>query len=134
MISNEYQEHSLLDLIMKVNGCDKKTALEKLRKDYLKIDDKVYTGYADLTYSIKDDEKGNDCIFLKYDLIALAYYKCTYYHRHGDTERTIEWTKENGKQAEYLLLPRVLYRDNKFYIVDQKQVIGKIIIPRNKTN
>lgn len=120
MISNEYQEHSLLDLIMKVNGCDKKTALEKLRKDYLKIDDKVYTGYADLTYSIKDDEKGNDCIFLKYDLIALAYYKCTYYHRHGDTERTIEWTKENGKQAEYLLLPRVLYRDNKFYIVDQK--------------
>lgn len=120
MISNEYQEHSLLDLIMKVNGCDKKTALEKLRKDYLKIDDKVYTGYADLTYGIKDDEKGNDCIFLKYDLIALAYYKCTYYHRHGDTERTIEWTKENGKQAEYLLLPRVLYRDNKFYIVDQK--------------
>lgn len=120
MISNEYQELSLLDLIMKVNGCDEKTALEKLRKEYLKIDDKVYTGYADLTYSIKDDEKGNDCIFLKYDLIALAYYKCTYYHRHGDTERTIEWTKENGKQAEYLLLPRVLYRDNKFYIVDQK--------------
>lgn len=120
MISNEYQELSLLDLIMKVNGCDKKTALEKLRKDYLKIDDKVYTGYADLTYGIKDDKKGNDCIFLKYDLIALAYYKCTYYHRHGDTERTIEWTKENGKQAEYLLLPRVLYRDNKFYIVDQK--------------
>lgn len=118
MISNEYQEHSLLDLIMKVNGCDKKTALEKLRKDYLKIDDKVYTGYADLTYGIKDDEKGNDCIFLKYDLIALAYYKCTYYH-NGDTERTIEWTKENGKQAEYLLLPRVLYRDGKFYIVDQ---------------
>lgn len=120
MISSEYQELSLLDLIMKVNGCDEKTALEKLRKEYLKIDDKVYTGYADLTYGIKDDEKGNDCIFLKYDLIALAYYKCTYYHRHGDTERTIEWTKENGKQAEYLLLPRVLYRDNKFYIVDQK--------------
>lgn len=120
MISSEYHELSLLDLIMKVNGCDEKTALEKLRKEYLKIDDKVYTGYADLTYGIKDDEKGNDCIFLKYDLIALAYYKCTYYPRHGDTERTIEWTKENGKQAEYLLLPRVLYRDNKFYIVDQK--------------
>lgn len=120
MISSEYQEQSLLDLIMKVNGCDENTALEKLKKEYLKIDDNVYTGYADLTYSIKDDEKGKDCIFLKYDLIALAYYKCTYYHRHGDTDRTIEWTKENGKQAEYLLLPRVLYRDNKFYIVDQK--------------
>lgn len=118
MISSEYQEQSLLDLIMKVNGYDEDKALEKLRKDYLKIDDKVYTGYADLTYSIKDDEKGNDCIFLKYDLIALAYYKCTDYERHGDTERTIEWTKEN-EEVEYLLLPRVLYRDNKFYIVDQ---------------
>lgn len=132
MISNEYQKLSLLDLIMKVNGYDKKTALEKLRKDYLKIDDKVYTGYADLTYSIKDDEKGNDCVFLKYDLIALAYYKCTDYVRHSDTERTIEWTKENGKQAEYLLLPRVLYRDNKFYIVDQKTGDWKDYNPKNQ--
>lgn len=132
-ISSEYQEQSLLDLIMKVNGCDKKTALEKLKNDYLKIDDKVYTGYADLTYSIKDDEKGNDCVFLKYDLIALAYYKCTYYHRHSDTERTIEWTKENGKQAEYLLLPRVLYRNNTFYIVDQKTGDWKDYNP-NKQN
>lgn len=132
MISNEYQELSLLDLIMKVNGCDEKTALEKLKNEYLKIDDKVYTGYTDLTYSIKDDEKGNDCIFLKYDLIALAYYKCTYYHRHSDTERTIEWTKENGKQAEYLLLPRVLYRDNKFYIVDQITGDWKDYNPKNQ--
>lgn len=116
MISSEYQEHSLLDLIMKVNGYDEDKALEKLRKDYLKIDDKVYTGYADLTYSIKDDEKGKGCVFLKYDLIALAYYKCTYYRKE---DRIIEWTKENGEQAEYLLLPRVLYRDGKFYIVDQ---------------
>ena len=118
MISSEYQKHSLLDLIMKIYGLNKEQALEKLRTEYLKIDDKVYTGYADLTYSIKDDEKGNDCVFLKYDLIALAYYKCTDYERHGDTERTIEWTKEN-EEVEYLLLPRVLYRDNKFYIVDQ---------------
>lgn len=116
MISNEYQEHSLLDLIMKIYGLNKEQALEKLRKEYLKIDDKVYTGYADLTYSIKDDEKGKGCVFLKYDLIALAYYKCTYYRKE---DRIIEWTKENGEQAEYLLLPRVLYRDGKFYIVDQ---------------
>lgn len=120
MISNEYQEHSLLDLIMKVNGCDEDEALEKLRKDYLKIDDKVYTGYADLTYSIKDDEKGNDCVFLKYDLVALAEYQCTYYLYHGDTEREIEWKKKGDSKVEYLLLPRVLYRDGKFYIVDQK--------------
>lgn len=116
MISSEYQDHSLLDLIMKVNGCDEDNALEELKEKYLKIDNKVYTGYADLTYSIKDDEKGNDCVFLKYDLIALAYYKCTDYQ-----DRTIEWTKENGKQAEYLLVPSVLYKfsDKKFYIVDQ---------------
>lgn len=119
MISSEYQAHSLLDLIMKVNGCDEKTALEKLKDDYLKIDDKVYTGYADLTYSIKDDEKGNDCIFLKYDLIALADYECTYYHRNFDTSRVIAWKKKDGGEVKYILLPSVLYRDKKFYIVDQ---------------
>lgn len=119
MISSEYKKLSLLDLIMKVNGCDEKTALEKLRKDYLKIDDKVYTGYADLTYSIKDDEKGNDCIFLKYDLIALADYECTYYHRNFDTSREIAWKKKDGGEVKYILLPSVLYRDKKFYIVDQ---------------
>ena len=120
MISSEYQKQSLLDLIMKVNGCDKETALKKLKNDYLKIDNKVYTGYADLTYSIKDYEKGNDCVFLKYDLVALAEYQCTYYLYHGDTEREIEWKKKGDSKVEYLLLPRVLYRDGKFYIVDQK--------------
>ena len=121
MISSEYQELSLLDLIMKVNGCDEKTALEKLRKEYLKIDDKVYTGYADLTYSIKDDEKGNDSIFLKYDLIALADYECTHYNYNYDDAWTsdVAWKKKDGGEVKYILLPRVLYRDKKFYIVDQ---------------
>lgn len=122
MISSEYKKLSLLDLIMKVNGCDEKTALEKLRKEYLKIDDKVYTGYADLTYGIKDDEKGNDCIFLKYDLIALADYECTHYNYNYDFDRTwdVAWKKKGSGNAGYLLLPKVLYRDGKFYIVDQK--------------
>ncbi len=120
MISSEYQAHSLLDLIMKVNGCDEKTALEKLKDDYLKIDDKVYTGYADLTYSIKDDEKGNGGVFLKYDLIALADYECTYCHYHGNTDRTLAWKKKDSGEVGYILLPSVLYRDGKFYIVDQK--------------
>ena len=120
MISNEYQEHSLLDLIMKVNGCDEDEALEKLRKDYLKINDKVYTGYADLTYGIKDDEKGNGGVFLKYDLIALADYECTYFHYHGNTDRTLAWKKKDSGEVGYILLPSVLYRDGKFYIVDQK--------------
>lgn len=118
MISSEYQELSLLDLIMKVNGYDENTALEKLKEKYLKIDDNVYTGYADLTYSIKDKEKGNDCIFLKYDLIALAEYKCIYYNR---ATRYIEWQKTEDDKVKYILLPRVLYKfsDKKFYIVDQ---------------
>ena len=123
MISSEYQAHSLLDLIMKVNGCDEKTALEKLKDDYLKIDDKVYTGYADLTYSIKDDEKGNDCIFLKYDLIALADYKCTHSSYNYDLAITwdVAWKKKDGGDVEYILLPSVLYKfsDKKFYIGNQ---------------
>lgn len=122
-ISSEYQEQSLLDLIMKVNGCDKQTALEKLKKDYLQIDKNVYTGYADLTYSIKDDEKGNDCIFLKYDLIALADYVCTHSSYNADTTWDVAWEKKDDGEVKYLLLPRVLYRDNKFYIVDQ--ITGK---------
>lgn len=124
MISNEYQEQSLLDLIMKVNGCDEDKALQELKEKYLKIDKEVYTGYADLTYSIKDDEKGNGCIFLKYDLIALADYKCTDCdHGFLETSREIAWKKTDGGEVGYLLLPRVLYRDNKFYIVDQ--ITGK---------
>lgn len=119
-ISSEYQEQSLLDLIMKVNGCDKKTALEKLKNDYLKIDDKVYTGYADLTYSINDrNDKG--CIFLKYDLIALADYECTHSSYNYDLAVTwdVAWKKKGSDGAEYLLLPSVLYRDGKFYIGNQ---------------
>lgn len=118
MISSEYKKLSLLDLIMKVNGCDEKTALEKLRKEYLKIDDKVYTGYADLTYSI-NDRNDEDCIFLKYDLIALADYECTYYNRNWDTSREIAWKKKDGGEVEYILLPSVLYRGKKFYIGNQ---------------
>lgn len=123
MISNEYQEHSLLDLIMKVNGCDEDNALKELKEKYLKIDKEVYTGYADLTYSIKDKEdkgKSNDCVFLKYDLIALADYECTYFHYHGNTDRTLAWKKKDSGEVGYILLPSVLYRDGKFYIVDQK--------------
>lgn len=122
MISNEYQEHSLLDLIMKVNGCDEDKALKELKEKYLKIDKEVYTGYADLTYSIKDDEKGNGCIFLKYDLIALADYECTDCYHHGflNTSSDIAWKKKDGGEVGYILLPSVLYRDGKFYIVDQK--------------
>ena len=118
MISSEYQEHSLLDLIMKVNGCDEKTALEKLRKEYLKLDDKVYTGYADLTYGI-NDKNDEDCIFLKYDLIALADYECTHSSYNWNVTWDVAWKKKDSGKVEYLLLPSVLYRNNKFYIGNQ---------------
>lgn len=120
MISSEYKKLSLLDLIMKVNGCDEKTALEKLRKEYLKIDDKVYTGYADLTYGI-NDKNDEDCIFLKYDLIALADYECTHSSYNYDLAITwdVAWKKKDSGEVAYLLLPSVLYRNNKFYIGNQ---------------
>lgn len=124
MISSEYQEHSLLDLIMKVNGCDEDKALKELKEKYLKIDKEVYTGYADLTYSIKDKEdkgKSNDCVFLKYDLIALAEYKCTHSSYNWDKDVTwdVAWEKKDSGEVAYLLLPSVLYRNNKFYIGNQ---------------
>ena len=124
MISNEYQEWSILDLIKEINKCTEEKALEILKNKYLKIDDKVYTGYADLTYSIKDDEKGNDCIFLKYDLIALADYEGTHINI---ATREVAWKKKDGGEVTYLLLPSVLYkiRDNKFYIVDQ--ITGDVV-------
>lgn len=127
MISNEYQEQSLLDLIMKVNGCDEDKALQELKEKYLKIDKEVYTGYADLTYSIKDDEKGNGCIFLKYDLIALADYECTHSSYNWNVTWDVAWKKKDGGDVTYLLLPSVLYkiRDNKFYIVDQ--ITGDVV-------
>ena len=146
MISSEYQEWSILDLIMEINKCTKEKALEILKNKYLKIDDNVdksvYTGYADLTYKIKDYEKGTyynkkgiiryiegDCIFLKYDLIALAEYKCTYY-KENDKTRDVAWKKKDGGKAKYLLLPSVLYRDGKFYIVNQETGVLEAYNPK----
>lgn len=122
-VSNEYQEISILDIIMKINNFNEKEALEKLQKDYwgFKDGDNLYTGYADLTYSIKDLEdaaKKADCIFLKYKLIAKAPYKCTYYHYHGNTTRTLEWNYTGGN-VSYLVVPEYLYKDGKFYYVNE---------------
>ena len=122
-VSNEYQEISVLDIIMKINNCNEEKALEKLQEDYwgFEDDDNLYTGYADLTYSIKDDEKGNDSIFLKYTLVALANYKCTYYDRHGDGDRTLSWEYANDNSVRYLVVPVYLYKitEGKFYYVNE---------------
>lgn len=53
MISSEYQEQSLLDIIMKIYGLNKEQALEKLKNDYWKVDDN-YNAVADLSISVTD--------------------------------------------------------------------------------
>lgn len=88
MISSEYQEQSLLDIIMKIYGLDKEQALEKLKKDYWKVDDN-YNAVADLSISVKDHEY-KDRLWpqadIKHDGIILSYtvnytttvdYECT---------------------------------------------------------
>lgn len=122
-VSNEYQEISVLGIIMKINNCDEEEALEILKEDYWGFEDgdNLYTGYADLTYSIKDDEKGNDSIFLKYTLVALANYKCTYYDYHAGGDRTLSWEYAKDNSVRYLVVPVYLYKfeDGKFYYVNE---------------
>lgn len=105
MISNEYQEQSLLDIIMKIYNLDKEQALEKLKNDYWKVDDN-YNAVADLSISVKDyqhkEKIGKD---IKRNGIILSYkvnytttvdYECTDVSKYApfDTYRTVTWTKK----------------------------------------
>lgn len=88
MISSEYQEQSLLDIIMKIYNLDEEQALEKLKKDYWKVDDN-YNAVADLSISVKDHEYKDRSwpkTDIKHDGIILSYtvnytttvdYECT---------------------------------------------------------
>lgn len=88
MISSEYQEQSLLDIIMKIYNLDKEQALEKLKNDYWKVDDN-YNAVADLSISVKDHEYKDitwPLADIKHDGIILSYtvnytttvdYECT---------------------------------------------------------
>ncbi len=88
MISSEYQEQSLLDIIMKIYNLDEEQALEKLKKDYWKVDDN-YNAVADLSISVKDHEykdRSWPLADIKHDGIILSYtvnytttvdYECT---------------------------------------------------------
>lgn len=104
MISSEYQEQSLLDIIMKIYGLDKEQALEKLKNDYWKVDDN-FNAVADLSISVKDyQHKENKDINRKG--IILSYkvnytttvdYECTDVSKYApfDTYRTVTtWTKK----------------------------------------
>ena len=105
MISSEYQEQSLLDIIMKIYNLDKERALEKLKNDYWKVDDN-YNAVADLSISVTDykfkEKFGPDH---NYKGIILSYtvnytttvdYECTDVKEWnwGDWTRKATWTKK----------------------------------------
>lgn len=105
MISSEYQEQSLLDIIMKIYGLNKEQALEKLKTDYWKVDDN-FNAVADLSISVKDYEyKDKFWGDVKREGIILSYkvnytttvdYECTNVSdcSFGDTYRKVTWTKK----------------------------------------
>lgn len=105
MISSEYQEQSLLDIIMKIYGLDKEQALEKLKTDYWKVDDN-YNAVADLSISVKDHEYKDKAfgdinrkgIILSYKVnyTTTVDYECTYVKEWdwGDWTRQATWTKK----------------------------------------
>lgn len=105
MISSEYQEQSLLDIIMKIYGLDKEQALEKLKNDYWKVDDN-FNAVADLSISVKDyqhkEKIGKDInrkgIILSYKVnyTTTVDYECTDVSKYApfDTYRTVTWTKK----------------------------------------
>lgn len=111
MISSEYQEQSLLDIIMKIYGLNKEQALEKLKNDYWKVDDN-YNAVADLSISVTDykfkEKFGPDH---NYKGIILSYtvnytttvdYECTDVKEWnwGDWTRKATWTKK-ASMPEY---------------------------------
>lgn len=105
MISNEYQEQSLLDIIMKIYNLDEEQALEKLKNDYWKVDGN-YNAVADLSISVKDYEYKDKAFGdVKHEGIILSYkvnytttvdYECTKVsdYSFGDTYRKVTWTKK----------------------------------------
>ena len=99
MISSEYQEQSLLDIIMKIYGLDKEQALEKLKNDYWKVDDN-YNAVADLSISVTDHEYKKRPVIedIRHNGIILSYtvnytttvdYECTEL-----AKRKVTWTKK----------------------------------------
>lgn len=106
MISSEYQEQSLLDIIMKIYNLDKEQALEKLKNDYWKVDDN-FNAVADLSISVTDHEYKKRPVIadISHDGIILSYkvnytttvdYECTDVKERdwGDWTRKATWTKK----------------------------------------
>ena len=150
MISSEYQEQSLLDIIMKIYNLDKEQALEKLKNDYWKVDDN-YNAVADLSISVKDYEYKDKAFGdVKHEGIILSYkvnytttvdYECTKVsdYSFGDTYRKVTWTKkavmpkygyqegDNGNvhikftyEIEYFMYNKKFYDGNGDEVNDEK--------------
>lgn len=106
MISSEYQEQSLLDIIMKIYGLDKEQALEKLKTDYWKVDDN-YNAVADLSISVKDYEyKDKFWGDVEHKGIILSYtvnytttvdYECIKREKEKLGYKVLGWTKKASK-------------------------------------
>lgn len=104
MISSEYQEQSLLDIIMKIYNLDKEQALEKLKNDYWKVDDN-FNAVADLSISVKDHEYKKRPVIadIRHDGIILSYkvnytttvdYECILKVRPKAGRRKLTWAKK----------------------------------------
>lgn len=99
MISNEYQEQSLLDIIMKIYNLDEEQALEKLKNDYWKVDDN-YNAVADLSISVKDHEYKDitwPLADIRHDGIILSYkvnYTTTVDYECTELAKRATWTKK----------------------------------------
>lgn len=150
MISSEYQEQSLLDIIMKIYGLDKEQALEKLKTDYWKVDDN-YNAVADLSISVKDYEyKDKFWGDVEHEGIILSYtvnytttvdYECTDVKKWevGDWTIKATWTKkasmpkygyqegDNGNvhikftyEIEYFMYNKKFYDGNGDEVKDEK--------------
>lgn len=159
MISSEYQEQSLLDIIMKIYGLDKEQALEKLKNDYWKVDDN-FNAVADLSISVKDyQHKEGIILSYKVNYTTTVDYECTDVSKYApfDTYRTVTWTKkavmpkygyqEGDKgnvhikftyEIEYYMYDREFYdgKDNKVDDEKIKEVFGwdNATIERFKNN
>lgn len=162
MISSEYQEQSLLDIIMKIYNLDKEQALEKLKNDYWKVDDN-YNAVADLSISVKDHEYKDitwPLADIRHDGIILSYkvnYTTTVDYECTELAKRATWTKkavmpkygyhegDNGNvhikftyEIEYFMYDGMFYDGNGDEVKDEKikEVFGwdDDTIKRFKTN
>lgn len=135
-VSNEYQEISVLGIIMKINNCDEKKALEKLQKDYWKFDedDDYYNAIGDIGVVIKDHEtrSGTDRegIVLGYSVTYNVKVVATYYAQSVDYDKTdlahstahVHYVLQNISDKQYSF---VQYNSKYFLTKDQKGVLNK---------